>query len=175
MLGAPKLSCYRDKDIPSMLASGVMGQAAGLVGSDVVMEQAPDYGERLAAEPLLALNGLRFALIARADKAAQTAAKLRAGEPVVVATSYPRLTGLIAQRRRMSLQVGAIIGGQIEQLVNDLPDLLDGGIDIVQTGRTLRLRNQRIVADNLFQIALCAMWPKANGSNQQPKSTVYSV
>jgi ATP phosphoribosyltransferase len=157
MRGMPDIGVYRDKDIPDLLLEEA-GPSFGLIGSDVLTEQELDCCDRLAGEEVAAIDGLRFALAARPDKVQSVRDKLDNGQPVIVGTAYPRIVKTIAETQGLSLEVGKTAGGQIESLANRLRDRLDGIVDIVDTGKSLREQNLRIVADNLLPVSLYGIW-----------------
>ncbi len=100
----------------------------GIVGQDVLLEQASDVFEPLA----LPFGLCRFALAARRERA-QTAWRMETA--LRIATKYPRLTRQFFVERGWPVEIIPLHGSIEIAPALGLADLI---VDIVDTGRTLK-------------------------------------
>ena len=116
-------------------------ESRGLVGSDRLDEVGFDgYKESVGVVMNDNLQALRFALIAQ--DADRCRAKLRAGEGLRLATSYPRA----ATRRFPGFELMYASGG-IEAELLDQGASLDAAYELVQSGDSVRDNGLEIVED----------------------------
>jgi len=160
MQGMPELQTYRDKDIAKLVGTLPRGRL-GLIGSDVVVEQGLDRRPDVSVAIVEPVASLRFALAARSDRSRSVAEMLESGQEIRVGTSYAVMTQRIAEDQGMPLRVVLQADGQVERLANSFPDQIDAVVDMVRTGKSLLEQNLQIVADDLAQVSLCAIWRQA--------------
>ncbi len=131
----------------------------GFAGSDVLEELPLSTQEQLTIEPIVALAGMRFGLVARNDRVGVAENKLNNGELLRISTGYPRIAERIAARTNLPLKVEATATGLTEELLYQFPEI-DASIELIDTGRTLREYDLCLVRDNLQPVNLCALWPR---------------
>jgi ATP phosphoribosyltransferase len=135
----------KDIDVISDVAEAA--GSFGLVGSDKVQERGT---EGLLAEAVCSVGGLRFAVLSRPDAAGTTAAKLRAGEPLVLGTSYPVIMqGVLGDAAKL----GLVRAGSVESLPWRF-FWLDGVFEAVSSGDSARDNELVVVVDNLASVDL---------------------
>lgn len=135
------------------------GLAYGYCGSDVWEETGSGELPGLAAEPVLSLDGLRFALACLPEKRNNVRAKLRSGEPLLFGTSYP------ATLRRVMGDVALspfLRAGAIEGLPARFPEI-DGIFEIVKSGDSLIANGLVVAVDNLEVIKLMEVTRNGEG------------
>ena len=130
-------------------------ESIGIVGSDR-LDECGSQLKREVIEPIVNERAqiLRFALIALQSDRVKS--KLSYGEPLKLLTSYPNtakdlLGGLAGQ-------VVYVSGGIEAELIDRSNEDLDGAIELVQSGASVRANNLTIVEDYLRQVNLIKVW-----------------
>jgi ATP phosphoribosyltransferase len=147
----------RDKVIADEVALSGPG-SFGLVGSDVLSER-PASG--LTVETLESIvndraQKLRFALATRAVDLTDIWAKINQGEPLCIATSYPKT----ATRELSKIGITAVMNdrtirpGNIEPKLWTLEDEVDAIFELVQSGDSLNIYEATPVIDNILAVNL---------------------
>lgn len=151
----------RDKDMPAWLAAS---QSLGFMGSDTYAElNLPQQNGLTFAE--VAATGLRFALAAPRDQAANVAGKLQSQETIRIVTSNPRTARqAVGALGGSALRIVQVVGGSVEVAPHLLAGV-DAIFDIVDSGQTLRENGLEIVADNLAAVSIGAVWRKEEGES----------
>lgn len=163
----PATYTVRDADIPKLLLSGLQ-RPYGFFGSDIAIEQSATIGLQLNLSDVAPLRGLRFAILARADKLQRVQSLIDSAQPINVATSNPRVVAFLAQAYGMRLTVTRTMSGKVETAANMFPEQLDAVVDMVRSGLSLRRQNLRIVADDLLPVSLLAAWPAQQANINLP-------
>jgi ATP phosphoribosyltransferase len=145
-----------DKDMPEYLANSGDATCIGIIGSDTFDELDVCLQGRLACREV-ATTGLRLALAARKERAGAVSAKIARGEQLLIATSYRRLIGRCEEAVGARLRVSATLRGSVEAAPELYPDI-DGIIDIVDSGETIKQNDLAVVADGLVPVTLAAIW-----------------
>jgi ATP phosphoribosyltransferase len=101
---------------------------AGIIGRDMILEQARDVYELLD----LGFGGCRAVLAFPQDLAAGL---WQPGRALRIATKYPRLTARFFEQQERSVEI-VVLYGSVE--LAPQVGLADGIVDLVMTGRTLR-------------------------------------
>ena len=120
------LMIIRPSDVPTYVEYGAVD--AGIVGADVLMEQATDVYEPL---------DLKFGACRLAVAAPESAAKPngRHSTRLRVATKYPHITEAYFTRKGIPIEIIKLYGSiELAPLVG----LADRIVDLVSTGKTLR-------------------------------------
>ena len=127
------LMIIRPSDVPTYVEYGAVD--AGIVGADVLMEQATDVYEPL---------DLKFGSCRLAVAAPESAVKRngRHGARLRVATNYPNLTERYFTQQGIPIEIIKLYGSvELAPLVG----LADRIVDLVSSGATLRAHNLVIV------------------------------
>lgn len=132
----------------------LLKRAGGIafMGSDNFAELSRQESAGLAFEPV-ALNGARFALQVRRDRAGE----FDAGRMLRVATSYPAVTRRALGRTGRPFAVELVVGGSVEAMPY-LDPAINAVVDIVQSGETARANGLAILEDNLERVEIGAVW-----------------
>ena len=133
----------KDSVIP--WAVGRLG-GVGLVGSDVCAEQDM---RGIIGKKVAPIEGLRYALAGKAETEDRLKAKLQNGLKPVIGTSYPVVTRALFRDQ----VIIKYIPGSTEALPELLPEV-DGIVDLVKSGNTLRENNLKIFIDDLARVNL---------------------
>lgn len=123
------LMIIRPSDVPTYVEYGAVD--AGVVGADVLMEQATDVYEPL---------DLKFGACRLAVAAPESAVKRngRHGSRLRVATKYPNLTERYFTQKGIPIEIIKLYGSvELAPLVG----LADRIVDLVSSGKTLRANN----------------------------------
>ena len=123
------LMIIRPSDVPTYVEYGAVD--AGIVGADVLMEQATDVYEPL---------DLKFGACRLAVAAPESAVKRngRHGTRLRVATKYPNLTERYFTQQGIPIEIIKLYGSvELAPLVG----LADRIVDLVSSGKTLRAHN----------------------------------
>ncbi|TSA02753.1 MAG: ATP phosphoribosyltransferase [Nitrospiraceae bacterium] len=123
------LMIIRPSDVPTYVEYGAVD--AGIVGADVLMEQATDVYEPL---------DLKFGACRLAVAAPESAVKQngRHGTRLRVATKYPNLTERYFTQQGIPIEIIKLYGSvELAPLVG----LADRIVDLVSSGKTLRAHN----------------------------------
>ena len=123
------LMIIRPSDVPTYVEYGAVD--AGIVGADVLMEQATDVYEPL---------DLRFGACRLAVAAPESAVKRngRHGTRLRVATKYPNMTERYFTQKGIPIEIIKLYGSvELAPLVG----LADRIVDLVSSGKTLRAHN----------------------------------
>jgi len=140
----------RDKDIPSLIER--VPNSFGILGSDALFEQPPEFSKTIAAGVIGRLAA-RFAVAARREEATEVLSRLRGGEKLNWATSNPRQLETNALRYGFGVADVLELGGSVEAALDDDPEL-DVVLDIVSTGKTMFANKLEIIQDNVAGVAL---------------------
>ncbi len=127
--GGTTLMIIRPSDVPTYVEYGAVD--AGIVGADVLLEQATDVYEPL---------DLRFGACRLAVAAPESAVKRngRHGTRLRVATKYPNLTERYFTQKGIPIEIIKLYGSvELAPLVG----LADRIVDLVASGKTLRAHN----------------------------------
>lgn len=147
----------RDADMDTLLDE--FPAAVGFMGSDRYSEFDRDIQQRLAFCPI-AETGIRYALATTQDKEPILTNKLLCPQPLVIATSYKRaaIRAINALRGPGGPLVETVgLGGSVEAAPQMIPRV-DAIFDVVDTGNTIAANDLTIVADDLGQLLLGAVW-----------------
>lgn len=123
------LMIIRPSDVPTYVEYGAVD--AGIVGADVLMEQAADVYEPL---------DLKFGACRLAVAAPESAVKRngRHGSRLRVATKYPNMTERYFTQKGIPIEIIKLYGSvELAPLVG----LADRIVDLVSSGKTLRANN----------------------------------
>jgi ATP phosphoribosyltransferase len=123
------LMVVRPSDVPTYVEYGAVD--AGIVGADVLMEQATDVYEPL---------DLKFGACRLAVAAPESAVKRngRHGSRLRVATKYPNMTERYFTQKGIPIEIIKLYGSvELAPLVG----LADRIVDLVSSGKTLRANN----------------------------------
>lgn len=124
--GPLQILVLRSSDVPAYVSHGVA--QAGIVGSDVLDEQAP----HALYEPLdLGFGACRMIMAERADRPVDPRSQIH----LCIATKYPNITRRYLERSGQNAEI-IKLAGAIE--LAPLTGLADRIVDITQTGETLR-------------------------------------
>ena len=124
----------------------------GLVGSDVCAEQdISDLQSRVVAM----VPGLRYALVGRETQRNRLETKLRNGLRPVIGTAYPAATRTFFNNN-VTIK---FMRGSTEVLPYLLPEI-DGVVELVRSGETLRQNNLAVFADSLAPVGLALLRPQ---------------
>lgn len=137
--------------------------AVGFMGSDRYNE----LGEEVQAEvefcPVVQ-TAIRFALATCVSKQEIVIEKIELGEPLVVATSYPRaasqaLADIYGVKPEKTGEIVETVefGGGLESKPVLIPRI-DAFFDVVDSGRTLIANRCRILFDDLGRLTVGAVW-----------------
>ena len=129
--------------------------SVGYVGSDRINEDCY-VGFREPIDMVVNEKGqpLRFALVA--TNALAVRARLSKNEPLTVATSYP----LTASRLLGNMNSYTFVPGGVEGELRDREDEFDAGLELVQSGDSLRANGIEIVEDAIEYVTLeCVRTP----------------
>ncbi|MEK6603369.1 MAG: ATP phosphoribosyltransferase [Nitrospirota bacterium] len=132
------LMIIRPSDVPTYVEYGAVD--AGIVGADVLMEQATDVYEPL---------DLKFGSCRLAVAAPESAVKRngRHGTRLRVATKYPNLTERYFTQQGIPIEIIKLYGSvELAPLVG----LADRIVDLVSSGKTLRAHNL-VVTDVIME------------------------
>ena len=132
------LMIIRPSDVPTYVEYGAVD--AGIVGADVLMEQATDVYEPL---------DLKFGSCRLAVAAPESAVKRngRHGARLRVATKYPNLTERYFTQQGIPIEIIKLYGSvELAPLVG----LADRIVDLVSSGKTLRAHNL-VVTDVIME------------------------
>jgi len=124
--GGARILSVKPADVLTYVEQGAAD--AGIVGRDMILEQARDVYELLD----LGFGGCRAVV---ALPAARAAGLWQPGRVVRIATQYPRLTARYFEAAGRPVEV-VVVSGTVE--LAPLVGLADGVVDLVVTGRTLR-------------------------------------
>lgn len=123
------LMIIRPSDVPTYVEYGAVD--AGIVGADVLLEQAADVYEPLD----LKFGGCRLAVAAPESAVRRNG---RHGTRLRVATKYPNLTERYFTQRGIPIEIIKLYGSvELAPLVG----LADRIVDLVSSGKTLRAHN----------------------------------
>jgi ATP phosphoribosyltransferase len=123
------LMIIRPSDVPTYVEYGAVD--AGIVGADVLMEQATDVYEPLD----LKFGGCRLAVAAPESAVRRNG---RHGTRLRVATKYPNLTERYFTQQGIPIEIIKLYGSvELAPLVG----LADRIVDLVSSGKTLRAHN----------------------------------
>ena len=109
--------------------------------------------------PLLALDGVRFALSTLDSKAEEVKDKIKRAEQLTIAATYPGLAKQVFGPKTKVI----LSGGGLEALPKLMPEL-DGTFDLVESGQTAKENDLIVVADNLVPVTLDLLWSKSSAS-----------
>jgi len=119
----------RPSDVPTYVEYGAVD--AGIVGADILMEQAADVFEPLDL-------GFGFCRLAVAAPEAATQRNRKHGTKLRVATKYPNMTERYFTQKGIPIEIIKLYGSvELAPLVG----LADRIVDLVSTGKTLRAHN----------------------------------
>lgn len=159
----------RGPDIPGLLRE--VPRSIGMLTCDNLLELPEESRQQLSFEPIKKAYGakarLRYGLACRPDQAKDVAAQLEVGRQVYVGTSAPGVVRDINRQYGFNMVAepesgGYVAGGQVEKLLGLMP-WLDGVVDIVETGGSLRENELELVKDDLYQLQLGIVWPALAG------------
>jgi ATP phosphoribosyltransferase len=123
------LMIVRPSDVPTYVEYGAVD--AGIVGADVLMEQATDVYEPLD----LGFGACRLAVAAPESAVKRNG---RSGVKLRVATKYPNLTERYFTQKGIAIEIIKLYGSvELAPLVG----LADRIVDLVSSGKTLRAHN----------------------------------
>lgn len=119
-----RLLLLKDADVPVYVEQGAAD--CGIAGLDQILDREADVLRLLR----LPFGACRLCLIACAGKTVR-----EEGRPLVLASKYQRLAGVLAERRGLNVSLVPLAGSV--ELAARL-GLADAVVDLVETGRTLR-------------------------------------
>lgn len=137
-------SIASNSDIPAELAEGVADFA--LLGTDKLNEL--EQPKRFASEAIGAL-ACRFALLLPQGN------KLKEGQEISVATTYPNSLRAFAEQENITLGTIRKLSGKVERA--PASGLTDAAFDIVETGSSLRANGLEIWREGEY-LELCGVW-----------------
>ncbi|HTB49068.1 MAG TPA: hypothetical protein VK712_03225 [Verrucomicrobiae bacterium] len=130
----------------------------GFMGSDKFNELDSRTQEQLQFAPLIQTN-IEFILATLSPRASRLDGQIASGEDLTIATTYPKKSRWVAAKLGCGIREIVPLNGAVESVQLDDPSI-DGIVEVMDSGDTLRDNSLSIVVRDLGFVAIGAVWKR---------------